>query len=397
MGDIPRHISKPQPLDRGELPGQVVLVMQGGGAPGVYQAGAYEALHDAGVLEARSGDRHLDRRDQRRPSSPAIRPTAGSNGSGSSGRAWPTSGSSPGIQLAPLVWGVPGFYFPNPMLARGVDANVGIERAALYYVDPLKKLLPTLVDFDRMNSGKPRFTLGLVTVRSRQMRTPMPRREGRSTWQMSAPAPSAFIPRMRIDGEWSSTASNTVGRIQRRSARRAPWCSPCRSAFARIRTNPVSRLSYGQGHSGTQPKAALRGRPRFIGWVTSCIKCFDMPPDNEKDSPKAKELGRLGVQCRIMMRSMPSPSTARTVGARLDFSQTAIDAAGRPVTDTSRMMTTALDRPDRSSWRGGLRVRRHPKSVVESRRRAEQQCEALRDHDHHRAMLTDGALALSDR
>ena len=48
-GDIPRHISKPQPLDRGELPGQVVMVMQGGGAPGVYQAGAYEALHDAGI------------------------------------------------------------------------------------------------------------------------------------------------------------------------------------------------------------------------------------------------------------------------------------------------------------------------------------------------------------
>ena len=29
--------------------GQVVLVLQGGGALGAYQAGVYEALHEAGV------------------------------------------------------------------------------------------------------------------------------------------------------------------------------------------------------------------------------------------------------------------------------------------------------------------------------------------------------------
>ena len=31
------------------LPGQVVLVLQGGGALGAYQAGVYEALHEAGI------------------------------------------------------------------------------------------------------------------------------------------------------------------------------------------------------------------------------------------------------------------------------------------------------------------------------------------------------------
>jgi predicted acylesterase/phospholipase RssA len=31
------------------LPGLVVLVMQGGGAPGSYQVGAYQALHEAGI------------------------------------------------------------------------------------------------------------------------------------------------------------------------------------------------------------------------------------------------------------------------------------------------------------------------------------------------------------
>ena len=32
-----------------EVPGQVVLVLQGGGALGAYQVGVYEALHDAGI------------------------------------------------------------------------------------------------------------------------------------------------------------------------------------------------------------------------------------------------------------------------------------------------------------------------------------------------------------
>ena len=38
----------PRPGRHG-LPGQVVLVLQGGGALGAYQVGVYEALHDAGI------------------------------------------------------------------------------------------------------------------------------------------------------------------------------------------------------------------------------------------------------------------------------------------------------------------------------------------------------------
>ena len=39
----------PQPMNKTRLPGRVVLVMQGGGALGSYQAGAYQALHEAGI------------------------------------------------------------------------------------------------------------------------------------------------------------------------------------------------------------------------------------------------------------------------------------------------------------------------------------------------------------
>lgn len=36
-------------IQRNDLPGQVVLVLQGGGALGSYQAGVYQALHEAGI------------------------------------------------------------------------------------------------------------------------------------------------------------------------------------------------------------------------------------------------------------------------------------------------------------------------------------------------------------
>ena len=44
--------------------GQVVLVFQGGGALGAYQAGVYEALHEFGS-RAGLAHRDVDRRDQR--------------------------------------------------------------------------------------------------------------------------------------------------------------------------------------------------------------------------------------------------------------------------------------------------------------------------------------------
>jgi NTE family protein len=36
-------------MNKTRLPGRVVLVMQGGGALGSYQAGAYQALQEAGI------------------------------------------------------------------------------------------------------------------------------------------------------------------------------------------------------------------------------------------------------------------------------------------------------------------------------------------------------------
>ncbi|MGO8839606.1 MAG: patatin-like phospholipase family protein [Methyloceanibacter sp.] len=146
----------PQRLDKTSLPGRIVLVMQGGGAPGCYQAGAYQALHEAGIEPdwvigtsigaingaIIAGNEVINRLERLREFWEKL----------------DTRLPEPLNQLAPLVAGVPGFYYINPALAWGTDARVGIEQAAMYLVDPLKKLLPDLVDFRLVNSGKTRFT-----------------------------------------------------------------------------------------------------------------------------------------------------------------------------------------------------------------------------------------------
>src|SRR5258707_13909855 len=48
MNDVQDNRSSPTPPARSE-PGQIVLVLQGGGALGSYQAGVYQALHEAGI------------------------------------------------------------------------------------------------------------------------------------------------------------------------------------------------------------------------------------------------------------------------------------------------------------------------------------------------------------
>jgi NTE family protein len=42
-------LSTPRQINGASIPGRIVLVMQGGGAPGCYQARAYQALHESGI------------------------------------------------------------------------------------------------------------------------------------------------------------------------------------------------------------------------------------------------------------------------------------------------------------------------------------------------------------
>ena len=98
--------------------------------------------------------------------------------------------------------GIAGFFAPNPLAHIGDSYALGAERAGYYSTEPLARTLDELVDFDRINHGKLRLTVGAAHVRSSRMRY-FDSRDGRLDAKhilASGALPPAF-PAVRIDGE----------------------------------------------------------------------------------------------------------------------------------------------------------------------------------------------------
>ena len=159
---------------------QIVLLLQGGGALGSYQAGAYQALAEAdlqpnwvagisigavnaAIIAGNPPDKRVDRLRE----------------------FWETVCTSPlGVpyfksiefrnalvhQLVNqaratniLLYGTPHFFTPRVPPAALWPAG-SPDKASYYDTAPLKATLERLVDFDRINAGSMRFSIGAVNV-----------------------------------------------------------------------------------------------------------------------------------------------------------------------------------------------------------------------------------------
>ena len=101
-----------------------------------------------------------------------------------------------------MMSGIEGFFEPNPFAVMGAYAPLGSEAAAYYRTGPLARTLGELVDFDRLNHGPTRLSVGAAHVQSGEMRyfdsrdMPLDARH----IMASGALPPAF-PAIRIDGE----------------------------------------------------------------------------------------------------------------------------------------------------------------------------------------------------
>jgi NTE family protein len=158
--------------------GQISLVLQGGGALGAYQVGVFQALHEAGIepdwvigtsigaINAAiiAGSPKAERMDRLKefwrrvehgqwigPPLPAWFQTAARN-------------------MAAVTCGVPAFFRPNPAAFISPHAPLGADHAGYYFVEPLRVNLESLVDFDQLNNGDVRLTVGASNLRTSEMR-----------------------------------------------------------------------------------------------------------------------------------------------------------------------------------------------------------------------------------
>jgi NTE family protein len=158
---------------------QVVLVLQGGGALGAYQAGVFEALHEAGIepdwvigtsigainaslIAGNDVENRLDRlkefwvRVQHGPFQQAV-------------ASFPIIGAMAANWLT-MTGGISGFFTPNPFAFAGPHMALGAAQAGFYSTMPLQETLNELVDFARINRHATRLTVGAASVRTSEMR-----------------------------------------------------------------------------------------------------------------------------------------------------------------------------------------------------------------------------------
>jgi NTE family protein len=165
---------------------RVILLLQGGGALGAYQAGVYEALAEAnlhpdwvtgisiGAINATivAGNPPNQRVGKLREFWEGVTNSSFDVGAGELGSLLARGDSARGSinqmsAVVALMNGAPGFFrprIPNPWF----HPPGTIEATSYYDTAQLKATLESLIDFDRVNAehAKTRLSLGAVNVRS---------------------------------------------------------------------------------------------------------------------------------------------------------------------------------------------------------------------------------------
>ena len=196
---------------KSSLPGQVVLVLQGGGALGAYQVGVYQALHEAGiepdwVIGTSIGAINAALICGNRPEHRLGRLNAfwgEVEQQGAFASAFDPFGIGPMLgTMNTVLRGIPSFFTPNLGAWRGTRAQSSVEQASYYSTAPLRATLQELIDWEYLCDCRTRLTVGAVNVCTGQMRYFDTREEplGVDHVMASGALPPAFGA-IRIDGE----------------------------------------------------------------------------------------------------------------------------------------------------------------------------------------------------
>jgi NTE family protein len=347
------------PIDKGKL-GQIVLVFQGGGALGAYQAGVYQALQEAGVepdwvigtsigaINAGlvAGNAPADRLDAMRAF--WARTT----------HSLPTQFASAllgaqGANAMTVLGGLGGFFHPNPWAFMGSQVPLGPELAGYYSTAPLEKTLSDLIDPARLNAGSPRLTVGAANVQTGQMRY-FDSREDELTVRhimASGALPPAF-PAIRIDGElyWDGgILSNTpVEAVFDDKPRRSGvvfavhmWAptGPEPDSIARV----LARQKDLQYSSRAISHIARQKQIHKLRHVIALLA--DKLPEDVRASNEARELASYGCGTQMhVIRLLAPPMAGEDQAKDIDFSPEGIKSRwDTGYADTARVL-------ERSPW-----------------------------------------------
>jgi NTE family protein len=328
--------------DGGMLPGQVVLELQGGGALGSYQAGVYQALHEAGIepdwvigtsigainaslIAGNPVPARLPRLQEfwkRMEQDSFWHPHADFSGIKDRLAYWAT-----------VTHGVPGFFRPNVMAHASDAYPLGAEKAGYYSTVPLRQTLGQLVDFDLLNSGTPRLTVGAAHIRTSQMRYFDSRDCVIDVRHLlaSGALPPAF-PAVRIDGElyWDGgILSNTPAEVVFDDNPRKDSLIFAVHLWNPVGAEPVTMAQVLNRHKDVQYSSRVAShiaRQQQTHRLRHVINQLAAKlPEAVRNDPAVRELTSYGCQTRMHVIRLLAPQLERESHTKdVDFSPTGI-------------------------------------------------------------------------
>jgi NTE family protein len=339
MNRVRNKVSFPGVRSPGQnLPGQVVLVLQGGGALGSYQAGVYQALHEAGIepdwiigtsigainASLIAGNEPQNRLPRLQDFWKRVEQSP----------IWSFRDAFPGFDEKLAYWatithGIPGFFRPNPLAHAGDSYVLGPERAAFYSTTPLRQTLEELVDFDLVNRCTPRLTVGAAHVRTSQMRY-FDSRDCAITVKhvmASGALPPAF-PAVRIAGElyWDGgILSNTPTEAVFDDNPRRDSLIFSVHLWNPLGSEPTTMAEVLNRHKDVQYSSRIASqiaRQQQIHRLRHVIKELAARlPEAERSSEAARELASYGCQTRMHVVRLLAPQLDRETHTKdIDFS-----------------------------------------------------------------------------
>jgi NTE family protein len=325
------------------LPGQVVLVLQGGGALGSYQAGVYQALHEAGIepdwiigtsigainaslIAGNKIEQRLARLQEfwKRMKQNTV-------------WSFPDAFADFNEKLSywsTIAHGIPGFFRPNPLAHAGDAYVLGPERAGYYVTSPLQTTLEELVDFDLVNRCSPRLTVGAAHVGTSQMRY-FDSRECTITVKhvmASGALPPAF-PAVRIEGElyWDGgILSNTPTEAVFDDNPRRNSLIFSVHLWNPTGAEPTTMAEVLNRQKDVQYSSRIASqivRQQQIHRLRHVINQLALRlPDGERNSPALRELASYGCQTRMHIVRLLAPQLNRETHTKdIDFSSSGIE------------------------------------------------------------------------
>jgi NTE family protein len=301
-----------QRVDTAALPGRVALVLQGGGALGAYQVGAYQALDEAGyapewfagtsigainaaIMAGNPRESRLAKLDEFwaticRPMPLAAPMQDLPRRIFNAWSAWQT-----------MALGQPGFFRWNPVSPW--LAPPGTNPAISFYdTRELRRTLEQVVDLDRINHGDIRLSLGAVEIESGQQVYFDSSKQmiGYQHIMASGALPPAFPP-IEVEGAWywdGGIVSNTpLDVIIDQLPRRSTLCFmvdlfDSAGPFPRVMEDVDARrkdIMY-----ASRSDRSIEAHRKMHNLRRAIMALWDrLPPEAQKD-PHLGELGNLG-------------------------------------------------------------------------------------------------------